>query len=44
VTAPAQLAFTRFEALLWEIEAKDSVERRARCAQGAANASSPPCR
>ena len=25
VTAPAQLAFTRFEALLWEIEAKDSV-------------------
>ncbi len=25
VTAPTQLAFTRFEALLWEIEAKDSV-------------------
>ncbi len=25
VTAPAQLAFTRFEALLWEIEAKDSL-------------------
>jgi uncharacterized protein YfaS (alpha-2-macroglobulin family) len=25
VTAPAQLAFTRAEALLWEIEAKDSV-------------------
>jgi uncharacterized protein YfaS (alpha-2-macroglobulin family) len=25
VTAPAQLAFTRAEALLWEVEAKDSV-------------------
>jgi uncharacterized protein YfaS (alpha-2-macroglobulin family) len=25
VTAPTQLAFTRFESLLWEIEAKDSV-------------------
>jgi uncharacterized protein YfaS (alpha-2-macroglobulin family) len=25
VTAPAQLAFTRFESLLWEIEARDSV-------------------
>ncbi len=25
VTAPAQLALTRFEAILWEIEAKDSI-------------------
>jgi hypothetical protein len=42
VTAPAQLGQTRAEALLWEIEAKDS-RRRPRRAQGQP-AHVPPCR